>query len=283
MSLFLAMGAWGDTYAALGNILAHPKFRCLPDVVHYGMDPAIPQFIRAQPWVGEVHAVAPASESEYRQVTRVLCEEPYVKGRTEDALSKVWSGPEALVQTHVCLDVKRARTVYRWADPALPEHSLVWARQHLRMPFSGNLLLLNPTSTFSTPDGEHWPQWRAAVRWLIENTGNSLVLVGAAAAAKGLRELVAGLECDRLQDLVGRTPSQMEVLALAKLCDGIVCTSNNLSMWSVMTGTPAVVALAKVMRPENYFYQWIQSPVTRLIGFQDPLENFKEAVKRLWV
>ena len=70
----------------------------------------------------------------------------------------------------------------------------------------------------------------------------------------------------------------LEVLALAQSCDGIITTSNSLSMWTVMQGIPGLIALNRVMDdPEYYFRRWIEEARNTIVGHRSDLRQFQGA------
>jgi hypothetical protein len=303
---FLSLGNWGDMFAAAGNVLAHDEFRPPARIVHYGLDPHIPLFLRSQPWVGEVYWQRPSCASEYRQVVQALCERPPPRHDFDLAAATIWPERRELRCTHVSLACKRSPVINRWSCPALPRDALQWAGG---LPWDRQTLniLLHPYSLALTRREQHWPHWQPAIAWLLRQTPYRYYLTGVSpegffefdrltatrrGAVGGVSRRRFALPCGsrlklndspRLVNLSNQTASQLEVLALALRCDGIITTSNNLSMWSVMTGTPALVCLTSVLRRrEDYFRRWIEHPPNVLLERSHSLAHFKRRFER-WV
>ena len=165
---FLSLGNWGDMFAAAGNIRAHGEFRPPVRIVHYGIDPHIPCFLRSQPWVAEVCWQPPYSATQYRQVVQSLCERPPPHGFNL-AAATIWPEPPDLVYTHVSLECKRSPVINRWSHPVLPVASQQWA-DGLEFERGTLSILLHPYSLALTGRELHWPHWRPAIAWLLRDT-----------------------------------------------------------------------------------------------------------------
>lgn len=266
---FLSLGNWGDMFAVAGNILAHPEFQPPVHIVHYGMDPHIPSFLRSQAWVRDVFWQPPFNATEYRHIVQTLCERPQAPHDFDLASSTIWPEPQDLVPTHVSLACKRGPAIHRWHHPVLPVASQRWA-DGLDVDRKDTNILLHPYSLALSGRELHWPHWRPAIAWLLRHTPFRYHLTGIGPHA------LFDFRSKRLANLSNRTPSQLEVLALARRCDGIITTSNNLSMWSVMTGIPALVCLSAVLKHrENYFRRWIEHAPNVLLERSSSLARFQ--------
>lgn len=279
-----AIGAWGDVFGACGNALTALKATGgrQVGVLYYGFDRDVWEFLDVQPWVREVRHLAPAGAKEYKRLTHTACAEPH---RPETWLPAMlarlpglafdWQAEGAVWPAHVGHGLQQAPVIHRWQHAHLMPEAREGARAWRRRLSAARLYLLHPVSTQSCPLEAHWPHWVTAVRWLLAATPHAYLLTG-----HGYDGRAFGFH-PRLVDLVGRTASMLEVLALAEVCDGLLTTSNSLSMWSVMQDLPAIVACNRHLSPGGYFHAWVDTPPNRLVPTHAPLSAFQAAVREM--
>ena len=275
---FSAVGAWGDVFAACGNALSllarSGRQQC--GCVYYGWDPALVDFLEAQPWVSEVRYLIPESATAYREQIHALCD---TRGPGNEVVAALLNragltSPEVW-PTHVTAELKSRPVVRRWYRAHLPSSAHQYAAAVVnRLP--SRWYLLHPVSLQSNAEDQHWPHWITAIRWLLKETPWCYVLTGIDWDASGLPE------SPRLVNLVGKTATHQEVLALAERANGLISTSNSLAMWSLMQNVPAVVCCNVLSRnPEGYFYRWIEAPRNQLLPCDAGLPEFSAAVRAL--
>ncbi len=282
MKQFLSVGNWGDMFAALGNIEAHPSASGFVNVIHYGPDPDIEHFIAAQTNVFAVRHEA--ARSDYREVVSALCDRPMTGERYRNALRRATPSDVAIhdvIPTHVNVEY-RQQPVNRWGGATIPAFIPAQLKRfgpRLAQRAATLRFLLNPFSLATTPLAQHWPHWELAVRWLLRETPHEFVIVGRTDVVGDARlGWVAAAAGERVINLVNQTRSMLEVLALAQSCDGIITTSNSLSMWTVMQGIPGLIALNRVMDdPEYYFRRWIEEARNTIVGHRSDLRQFQGA------
>lgn len=274
----VAVGAWGDVFAACGNALAALRQTggAHTGILYYGWDADVIRFLEAQPWVREVSYLRPHSPEAYQAVVRRACStgapltawlDPLLEGglvRGQD----VWPA-------HVDPLLQEQPVIHRWQGARLPAAARL-AGEQLLPDGASTVFLLHPVSTQSAGLDEHWPHWPEAIRWLLRETPHTYVLTG-----HGWEPERFG-EHPRLVNRVGRAASYLAVLALAERCQGLLTTSNSLSMWSLIQGLPAVVAGNRaVLAPDSYFRLWIGAPPNRLVPYDAPLAAFQQAAEEL--
>lgn len=269
-----AIGAWGDVMVSLSRarsrLLQSGQEKC--GVVYYGHDASVADFIEAQSFVREVKHVRPVP-SQYRNIVRMACE---VQTDREAWLPAVLGATgidiNAVTLTHVTPSLY-AFPVYReFPNPQLPREWEEWAKE-VSADWGDDWYLLNPFSTQSVRPNEHWPHWNEATDWLADREVKC-VLVGAERRLTG--------DNDNLINLTGQVPTMGHVLALANRAGGIISTSNSLSLWSVMTGKPAVIALNTVAdNQRNVFRVYLDHEPNILVGQRDRFEVFEAAWEML--
>lgn len=256
-------GAWGDMLAACGNILAFG----LEDrpLVYWGFDPAIADFIRAQGWPGTVRHEMPLSKGGYygliAQATQVSHENGW--RQTLGVGLSAWC---SLAYTE-----PREVDVNRWV-PKLPVHALEWAQRYLET-VTGEAWLLHPRSDHSCPWKFHWKHWVRCVQWMQrEFPTASLILTG--------KDYHWHEKHPRLRNEVGRTPSMLEIFALAELMPGrTITTSNGLSMWCRARSVPCIVASNAAFEDEhNYFRRWVEGEPVTTLHWEDPMPKMTETI-----
>lgn len=274
-----ALAAWGDTFAACGNIirLLRETDTDQVGVLHWGFDPHIATFLNAQPWVREARNIRPASPAEYNSLV--------LNTLFSDTPKKVWGFPltvrsgiplKEITPTHVNYKLMQKPIINRWHDAVLPEREFEIARDILNTVVPAGtkkLCLLNPISLQSVKNENHWPFWDEAVQWLLAETDYTFILTG----HKWNNPNHFG-EHPRLINLVNKTPTNMSVLALAQIIGRNVTTCNSLSLWNTMQRIQSVVCNNKAMIDPNYYFRlWISVSNNRVVQYDDGMDEFIRA------
>lgn len=135
----------------------------------------------------------------------------------------------------------------------------------------GRVILVQPRSDHSCPWAYHWQHWYTAIKELCANTRNTYLLVG---QGWGWYE-----SHPRLVNLVDQIPSMAHVFGLAEACDGIITTSNGLSMWCRARGVRAIVCPNAAFDDDNnYFRRWVQGGSIDLIHWRAPMRTLTRLI-----
>lgn len=265
----LAMGAWGDVFLSLIALQRFQKrfsFNEI-DIIHYGFDPEISKFLAYQKYVRTVTHVKP---KDYEQFSKIMSSS-YL-----DDLDwvKELGGNGTVIPTHVRYSLMRPELIFRELDYVLPD---------IEYDIPKRSILLNPVSFHSNAFSEHSPVIPEAMEFLIKESDWNFVLVGQEKTQHCIQgeywDYPFQIDMPNVLNLVGKTKSMAEVLAIAELCDGIITTSNCLSMWSILSKKPTIVWLnSKMTSPyallHNYYKEWISSKPNHLVRYDDSLGNF---------
>jgi hypothetical protein len=277
MSRFFVMSAPGDTFCAIGNAMLHHAWEEPADFLYYGYDPDVAEFIRVQAFCKSCVDVIAKSDDEYqRSVLELAVKLKPLEGGYNDYLRTILPpeiDPASLHLVHIGEQAKREYRIKRWKNPQLPEVVRAWAEQCFFRHDARKSILLNPYSFQSNTIQRHWPHWVQAILWLLREFPDvRFYLTGHGFHHK--------FSAPNLVDLVGQTPSFMSVLALANLCDGIISTTNNLTHWAVMTGTPCVSPCVWCMSVDWYYFRkWVNVEPVRLVEYTSPIESFQAACR----
>jgi hypothetical protein len=278
-----AIGNWGDTLAAVGTTQAvlQRSGRSQIGMIHFGKDPAISRFLAAQPWCREARWIQPKDHQHYCSVVAPACDPCVPAERWMPELFQ----PLGLDWRTVAATQLQWRTYHpelftRPRDLELsPEIRQRAAEQRVSLGGAKDrVYLLHPRSTDSCSWKGHWFYRRlnASVEFLLENTPHTYVLTG--------RGWSCPIQHPRLVDLVGRHESMMDVLALAERCDGMITTSNSLSMWSVTQQIPAVVCQnVSYNDPNTPFWRWTAEFPNMIVRYHDDLNAFRVRCRDLFV
>jgi hypothetical protein len=273
----LVAGAWGDSIACYGHICRYAKEHGLEkvNVVYHGLHTEVIPFLKKQKYIGKVSVLA--------------LEEPV---RTEAGLDPIgffnffqsaellstnfagWMRATGLDQqipnllpTHVSRELPTE--CYRDFELYLPDVKTDWTM--LQQPY----LLFQPYSCQSCPLHMHWEYWMEALDWVLENTTLGIVLIGNKTSEFDPNFRFPQVNNPRVINLVGQTESLLDVFHIMKGAEGVITTSNSLSMWSIVTKKPALVVCHKLIRT-SYFYQWINYPPNHVLNVAINLEDFKK-------
>lgn len=273
-----AVGAWGDSFVAVGrmrallsSLLSEPF-----GIVHYGFDPHISAFLALQKGVAEVKHVRPDNMAAYRywlpqmsEPTVPLCE------YAGELLRGTGIAVSDVLRTQV-YNLHVRQPVHRWHDPILPIRAEAWARTFIERTCGEKpYVMLHPYSTQSSPLDGHWPWWKQAIEWLAEVAEEQdfrIIWTGA--------ESPIEVKSRAIVNAIGLTPSMMEVYALQRQSRLTIATSNGCAHWAVMDQTPAVICCNNHMLPtdRHIFKEWISCPPVSQVEYTDNLSAFQKAV-----
>jgi hypothetical protein len=132
----------------------------------------------------------------------------------------------------------------------------------------------------------HWPYWNDALKWLLEETGQTFALVG-------VGYTVDGDPHPRLRDLLNCAPSMEHIFALAEHAKGVVTTSNALAHYCAMQRIPCLIGGNEPLEMAgagNVFRQWLRGGVNgtppfehvEIIPFHVLLDCFQDSWKSLF-
>jgi len=272
----LAIGNWGDVLACFGNALAADA---LPfGVLYAGPYPEITAWLRRQPGVAEVIEIqfpegrTRTGEGSYQLLCEVACVQyrpavEWLAWLVQD-MGGLDIPLENIITTHIgashsdhMIPQYFHRTVLDWTA-----HQ--WAESQLRSRRGPRRYLLHPISTESCPEDNAWPHWGAAINWLLAETPHLYFLTGYGWDGNRFGEH------ERLVNLVNQSPTMEHVFALAEQCDGVITTSNSLSMWGVVRQIPTLVSCNSHMN--SYFTRWINREPVRPLHHSFSLETWQE-------
>lgn len=278
--LFFVHGAPGDVICGIGNAMLHEEWKSTNDFLYYGRDPAVAEFIRAQSFCDQCIGVIEKDPHRYQQSVQQLCikvfptDEGYYPYLKSVVLPKTGIAPQQLHLVHIGEMAKRQYRIHRWKNPQLPYSVLAWAKD-VFIQDGRRSYVLQPYSWQSNTKERHWPHWTDAILWLLQNTDHRYYLTG--------QDMAHRFASDNLVDLIDKTPTFQEVLAIADLCDGVISTTNNLTHWAVMTDKPSVACCVWGMSFKWYYFRkWVEVAPVRLVEFKDDLNAFKRECKELF-
>jgi hypothetical protein len=243
-----AVGAWGDTLCAYGNICKLLKERNeeKANIVFFGLDQNVCEFLKVQDKIAKVEWLK--------------CEPPFVIGKY---IKMAYDDPEGW---HKFTGVKDAipeihfthlhnQEPYRDFDCALPSSGADW-KQFLadKEPYT----LFQPYSTQSCDYADHWPHWKEALKFIVDNTDSNVVIVGE--MPEKLEEVfdVDLFEHPQVTCLLGQTKSMIDVLHIASGADMVVTTCNAIAYWSIIKKKPSMVCCNKIIKDATpYYYKWL--------------------------
>jgi hypothetical protein len=267
-----AHGGWGDCIASYGNIraLLRDKNQNEANVIFFGMDATIVEFLKAQKNIGKVRHLRISDPSEYYDYSLMgILDFPLFTRMT--GLHDLY--PD-LIPTHIShfYQSENQTLCNRDFDVVLPPSKLCWDEILPQEPF----LLLQPYSCYSCKLFEHWPFWFDAIKFVIENSNLKVVLVGELNSIYDTSFQFPWIEHPNLINLVGQTPSMIDVFHIMAKSKGLITTSNGLSIWSIPSNKPSLVVCNKVIHstPVMYYYNWINHKPNTVMRVESSLSDF---------
>ena len=279
-----AFGHWGDVFMCCGVMLGYMKRtgQKKVNVLYVGPDIDIVAWLEAQPFVGRVLGMKMTDdEGKYSKFWQATLTPGTVPEMWLGVLYESYRGlpkPEQFVQTHVnhfWFETRLGLPAQVWNDGTIPEDHrqkagmLLHDRLNRKPP---KLYHLHPNSTASELANNHWPHWLAAIEWLIEKTPHTYVLTG-------LNHIPFLPQSPRLVNLIGKTKSNMEVLAISGFCDGVISTPNSVAHWSVIAKQKCLCVGNKATQFLSSYYRRFLQRGERLtyLNVDTPFSGFQGA------
>ena len=271
---FLIHGAPGDVMCGVGAAIKHPQFKDNRRFIYYGFDASCVDFVNAQSFCDDVLHVVPHDHLEYKRSVRMLCILPKHHALRKHMLGIIAERagiPEArILQYQISHEMKMTGNPDHWESTDLPSRSIEFANEVFSN--DGRLqVLLHPYSFQSNTLERHWLHWVQAMNWLATIPHVRFWLTGIG--------WEIGVVPENFMDLVNRTASNNDVLALQQRCDLTISTSNNLSHYAVLINKPIVTCINQaVTDPKWFFRKWYHFPKAVFVENRDDLSVFKTEV-----
>jgi hypothetical protein len=272
---FTAIGAWGDIFACYSQICLMMK-EWLPkaNILYYGFDRHIKEFLEYQDNIEKVLHIKPDSWKTYEDVV-----EKANKGGLDwiDELEG-WAhlNHNLMVLGNLNSDIiNRKEITHRTFNYKVPS-------SQIDVPIHS--VLFNPYSFQSCSMRAHWPFIPNVLQFLVDETDWHVVLAGQEKTFNISGEywdFPLIVDHPRVTNLVGKTKSMFEVLAVAEDCEAIISTSNCLALWSIVTNKPAIILMnSKLTEPivpgHEYWKKWIETEPNQLVYYDQNFDNFLE-------
>lgn len=265
------IGAWGDIFGAIGNThyLLSKFSQKTVGAIYYGYDEHLREFLIAQSCFSRVRHIVPKSREEYLRVVGVACQQRSdINMWLTDMVGPLASQYKNVWPVHIdfhCIDGAQCERFYA---AKLPERATRWAEEFRT---DKPTYLVNPYSTQSATLDQHWPHWAEAVKHLNADTDSRYLLVGQEMGQLEKWVPIGG----NMIDFRRRTSTMMHVLALTRICQGVISTSNVLSMWSIIDDIKSLICCNSVLVSENnYFKRWITAPSNTLLRQSSSFDQF---------
>lgn len=270
-------GGWGDAIASYGNIRALLTERQAnqANVVFFGIDSDIITFLKSQKGIGKVRHLQITDKTQYYEYS--------VMGILDFPLFTRMTGlhdqiPD-LIPTHISdfYQSKNQTVCNRYFDAVLPPPVFDWTEVLPKEPF----ILFQPYSCYSCKQSEHWPFWMEALDFVLNNTTLKVVLIGQLKSMYDDQFIFPWVEHRNLVNLVGQTSSMIDVFHIMAKAEGVISTSNGLSMWSIVTNKPSLVVCNQIIQnsPVKYYYNWINHSPNLLLDHETEIDTFSLAAK----
>jgi|688.fasta_scaffold55625_5 hypothetical protein len=265
-------GGWGDSLASYGNICALLREKKLDkaNVVFFGMDTEVINFLNAQTCIHKVRHLKITNPTEYHKYI--------VMGVLDFPLFTRMTGLNALypdlIPTHIShfYQFENQDLCNRDFSVVLPPSKFDWTDILPHEPF----LLMQPFSCHSCKQSQHWPHWIKAIDYVLKNTLLKVVLIGELKSMYDENFLFPWIEHPNLINLVGQTPSMIDVFHIMGKSIASITTSNGLSMWSIVSKKPSLVVCNQIINNTNvkYYYNWINHDPNTLLDTEASFEHF---------
>lgn len=256
---------------SLGHVFQHEQWEDNKKILYYGFDKSVPDFIEAQGF--EVHHVKPGSNHEYQYSVHALCicHKHHIRRRSFiKQISKRSGIPEdSILQYQISAEIKHQSVIHHWRSNKLPKESQDLAAK-LTSGQPKPWILLHPFSFQSNTKDRHWPHWDKALEWFACKKNCTIFLTGVGWQTNP--EWVG----ETTVDLVDKTRSNNDVLALQQLCDLTVTTSNNLSHYAVLIDKPVINCINQAVVDKSwYFRKWYHFDKAMFVEHHDPLKKLQ--------
>jgi len=267
-------GGWGDVFIDYAHIC---QSRDIFNVLFYGYDKYIPKFLMHQDNISEVYHIIPKTPKDYSDGMIRSIQEPEKWSKELKSQCPQIEGELSTVQGRLDKNTRKIGLNYPISKFKVDKPSL----------------LFNPYSIQSLMFSDHCPLLPEIFVWLIDQTKWNIILTGQKTFNHSyLGEQPFPLkitdedEVDNFQNLVGETESMVDVFHIASQCEGIITTSNCLSLWSIMTNKPALVVMNKHLsnpgdrKAFNFHRNWIEHEPNTLVDYNCTPNEFMETFKK---
>lgn len=234
-----AFGHWGDVFCCCGVIKEYLRQsgQEKANALYVGPDMNIARWLGEQPFIQSVIALKSSNEDDGYKKFWGATTKPGSTVKTW--LPYLWEnysplpGLDDYTETHINYgwwETMGGFPAQVWHGGYLPSSAHLTAQEILRdnLPIrTGKVYHIHPVSTWSELAGNHWAHWLAAIEWLVEKTPHTYLLTG-------LEQMKFLPKSPRLINLIGKTATNLDVLALSSYCDGVISTPNSVAIWSVV-------------------------------------------------
>lgn len=268
-----AQGGWGDIIASYGNTckILDEKGLEKANVVFYGLDFDLVQFLKSQDRINKVSSLIISDPIVYFKYA-VLASSDFPTFMEVTGLDK--SVPN-LLEAHInrFYNIENPTLCHRNFSMKLPEDHINWEIFYDQHP---DYLIFQPFSCHSCKYDSHWPHWMAALEWVLENYNKKIILIGQLVSEFDARFKFPWISHENLLNMVGQTKNMFDVLRIMAGSQGVVTTSNCLSMWSILNNKPSMVICNQYIKEKSlYYYNWIHHNPNTVFDFELSLEDFK--------
>jgi len=257
-----AVGAWGDVIASYGNMVELLREKQLKscDVIYLGRDDKIKDFLKIQDIVDNVLYIKP-HENQYVEIAHAATHEQFDWS--------AYSKGKKVIETHITEDyLQGKKRKYNRFLCKLPTSKCIESDKRK--------LIVQPFSTHSVSPIEHWAFWFNAIEWVSERDWEVIVVGQKNGGLRGRGFKFPDLSLLSVTDMVGKTASMTDIFALVNDCDAVLTTSNCLSMWSIISNTPALVICNKLNITHDYYHNWIDHEPNTILKTNICFETFKK-------
>lgn len=260
-----AVGAWGDTICAYGNICKLLKERNeeKANIVFFGLDQNVCEWLKVQDKIAKVEWLK--------------CDPPFVIGKY---LKMAHDNPE---EWHAFTGVKdlipeihfthlHNQEPYRDFECKLPPCAGDW-EQFLapKKPYT----LFQPYSTQSCDYAGHWPHWKQALKFITSCTDNHVVVVGEMPEDESVFDSEM-FEHEQVTCLLGQTKTMNDVFHIANWAESIVTTCNALAYWAILHNKPRIIACNNIIKDATpYYHKWLNYK-GHFLEHDAPFERFEQ-------
>lgn len=265
-------GGWGDVFIDYAYVC---QFKDKFNVLFYGYDEYIPKFLKLQDNIEEVRHITPKTPIEYNNalVMASMDEEGEWIEEIKD---------EANIKEITVISSDRLNHTIRKINFKYPKKEFKVERPSL---------LFNPYSFQSVTHSDHAPLIPEILVWLVDQTDWNIILIGQEKfyhSYLGEQSFPLNItdEHKNLQNLVGKTESMMDVFHIAKQCEGIITTSNCLSIWSILASKPALVLMNKLCtytadrKVLEFHRNWIDYKPNTMLNYDCNPQQFMETFRK---
>ena len=261
-------GGWGDVFIDYAYVC---QFKDKFNILFYGYDKYIPEFLKLQDNIGEVRHITPINALKYNNA--IVMAGMNKKGCEEEIKEEA--------------NIKEEITTISSARLDKPIREIDFKYPQTEFKIERPSLLFNPYSFQSVMHSDHAPLIPEILVWLVDQTDWNIILIGQEKFQHSyLGEQPFPLkitdEHKNLQDLVGKTESMMDVFHIARQCEGIITTSNCLSIWSILTNKPALVLMNKLCtytagrKVLEFHRNWIDHKPNTMLDYDCNPQQFME-------